>query len=112
MQKQAYIVLIYGVFILAGGVIGYAQAHSIASLVMGSFFSLALIVSGIGMLKNKSEAFYSSLALSLMLTGFFAYRFFLTLKFMPAGMICLLSLAIFTNLFFARKTKLLKDSVR
>jgi uncharacterized membrane protein (UPF0136 family) len=105
MRAYAYAVLVYGLFILFGGVIGFMKAHSWPSLIMGASFSLPLIGCAFGMLKNNLKAFNCAGVLAFMLMIFFSYRFFLTLKMMPAGMLALISLALLSFLFFKKMKK-------
>jgi uncharacterized membrane protein (UPF0136 family) len=109
MKNTGISVLIYGILVCAGGVIGFLTAHSIASLIMGGLFGAALIVCATGILKNKSCAYYTSMALSGILSGFFIYRFLHTGKIMPAGLMAVLSLVILSiliaNLSSVRKSK-------
>jgi uncharacterized membrane protein (UPF0136 family) len=105
MKYPSYVVLAYGIFILAGGMIGYVKAHSIPSIVMGISFATALITSGVAMLKGNIKGFYGSMVLVLILTGFFSYRLFITQHFMPSGFLALLSMIVFVILATRRKQK-------
>lgn len=86
------ILLTYALLLLAGGATGYYIAGSLPSLVMGT--GTALLVGILGFLKSN-YAHSAALVITLLLTGFFGYRFALTGKFMPAGMMALASAAVF-----------------
>lgn len=105
MHLSAWIVLIYSLLILIGGMIGYSQAHSLPSLISGSIFGFLLLLCSIGMFKKSVLAYTLSLALSAMLTLFFFYRFIITMKLMPAGMMAIISLSTITFILWNRKRK-------
>jgi uncharacterized membrane protein (UPF0136 family) len=95
-----YIVALYGILILVGGIIGHIKAGSNASLVMGVVFGLLLLLSSVGMLSKKyfKKGVYFALILTLVLDAFFSYRFLATMKFMPSGMLALVSLGVIASL--------------
>jgi uncharacterized membrane protein (UPF0136 family) len=95
-----YIVALYGLLILIGGIIGHIKAGSNASLVMGVVFGLLLLLSSGGMFSKKyfKKGVYFALVLTLILDAFFTYRFLTTMKFMPAGLLVLVSLGVIASL--------------
>lgn len=95
-----YIVAIYGILILMGGIIGHAKAGSSASLIMGSVFGVLLLVSAAGMFSKKyfKQSIYFALVLTFILDAFFSYRYMNSLKFMPSGLLALLSLGVIISL--------------
>jgi uncharacterized membrane protein (UPF0136 family) len=97
-MKSGFIVLAYAVFVLIGGFIGYIKAESIFSLATGVIASLALALSAFAMITNRIQGFYISLALSTILCIFFVYRLIVTTKFMPAGLMSILSLLVVISL--------------
>lgn len=94
MKVTATIVCIYGILIVLGGVMGFAKGGSSVSLIMGSGFGLALLISSFFISKGKISAQYAALILTFLLDGIFTYRYAKTLHFFPAGFLSLLSLAI------------------
>jgi uncharacterized membrane protein (UPF0136 family) len=98
---MAFIVLIYSILILVGGFIGHAKAGSTASLVWGLVFGFLLLVAAGGMLRRRLWGTYLAIILTLILDGFFTYRFLTTHNFMPAGLLSILSLVVL--LLLARK---------
>jgi uncharacterized membrane protein (UPF0136 family) len=90
---MSYVVCVYALFILAGGIIGHAHG-STASLVMGVVFGVLLLTAAAGMFAKKKWGVYFALVLTLILDAFFTYRFVATLKFMPPGMLSLVSLGV------------------
>lgn len=111
MTKAAYVVLGYGLLIFVGGMIGFAQAHSNGSLIAGSIFSLLLIISAVMLYRKVVIGYFFSVGLTVLLIAFFGYRFFLTHKMMPAGMMCAVSLAVLSTLIFYRLREMNKISV-
>lgn len=94
MKISAWIILLYGLLVLVGGFIGHIQAGSTASLIMGGICGILLLLSSIGMFKNKLFPAYIAILLTLGLDGFFTYRFLLSFSFFPAGMMSLISLVV------------------
>lgn len=95
-----YIVALYGLLILVGGIIGHIKAGSTASLVMGVVFGLLLLLSSGAMFSKKyfKKGVYSTLILTLILDAFFTYRYLATMKFMPSGLLVLVSLGVIASL--------------
>ncbi len=95
-----YIVALYGILILVGGIIGHIKAGSQASLVMGVVSGVLLLLASCGMFSKKyfKKGVYSALVLTLILDAFFSYRFMATMKFMPSGLLALISLGIIAGL--------------
>lgn len=91
---MAIIVLVYGLLILVGGIIGHWQAGSMASLLSGLIFGSLLIVASWGMFKSKPWGVWSALFLTFLLDAFFSYRLLITKKFMPSGLLSLISLGV------------------
>ncbi|GAB4227205.1 MAG: hypothetical protein Tsb0021_03840 [Chlamydiales bacterium] len=91
MSKLAFYA--YGFIVIIGGIIGFATAQSYPSLVMGGLVGLMIVVSTALLDKYRIQASRVLFAAIFVLTVFFLYRFILTMKFMPAGLMILLSLA-------------------
>jgi uncharacterized membrane protein (UPF0136 family) len=100
MKNSGYTLSIYGLLVLVGGIIGFIKANSVPSLIAGSLFGAALIACGIASFKKNAASIYIGAGLTLLLTGFFAYRFLSSLRLMPAGIMTLLSLAALILLYF------------
>ena len=93
MDKFSKLVsLIYGVMLILGGVMGFLKAHSKVSLITGALSGLIVLLSC--KIKSKSSYLYVS-AISLILAGFFSYRFAHNHVFMPAGLMLILSTTTF-----------------
>lgn len=94
MKWLSILVMVYGLIIWFGGMIGYAKANSLVSLIMGSISASLLVVAGLLMLRPAPLGFWFALAVTGSLTLLFGYRYLISYKFMPAGMMALLSLAV------------------
>ena len=93
MKTAGEVALVYGGLVLAGGLIGYLTAGSVASVVAGAVFGVLLMSAGAALLKGKMIGLYGGLALAALLTAFFGYRFWQGGVFMPSGVMAALSLA-------------------
>jgi uncharacterized membrane protein (UPF0136 family) len=94
---------IYGVLLIVGGVIGKVKANSSPSLFAG-VVSGAIALTGFWQsLSDPAVGFLTGGLVGLLLTGIFMSRFVRTRKFMPAGLILLLSLVIGVLSMLARQ---------
>lgn len=91
MRLATAVTLIYGVLVLAGGILGYARGGSVASIVSGLICGLALLVAVWQMWQGSLAATYAALVVTLLLGLFFGFRFFKFGNWMPAGLMLLLS---------------------
>ncbi|MBS0620487.1 MAG: TMEM14 family protein [Verrucomicrobia bacterium] len=94
MGKSAGIVCVYGLLVLIGGLIGHFKAASAASLIAGGASGVLLLVCSWALYKRKKAAYPLSLLLVILLDAFFTYRFALSLKFLPSGLMSLISLTV------------------
>lgn len=103
MKQKAIVIGCYAVLILVGGLIGYLVAHSLMSLVMSSLFACLLLSCCFGIWKGYSPAYDAALVLIFCLFLFFGYRFLITYKLAPSGILALVSAGLLTYLLIARK---------
>jgi uncharacterized membrane protein (UPF0136 family) len=94
MKWTGWLVLIYSLIVLIGGIIGHQMAGSMASLIAGSLFGVLLLVSASSVIMGHDWAIHSALVLTAFLTLFFGYRFIFTHKWMPAGIMFFISTAV------------------
>lgn len=104
MQIAGWITLLYGIIILLGGIMGHVKAASKASLIMGLICGALLIGASILIFRKIPMGFLIALILTFALDAFFTYRFFITMKFMPAGLMSIISLAALISLALTRKS--------
>ena len=93
MQSTAIVVWAYGVLMALGGVIGYVKVRSKASLLSGVGFGLMLLASGYGVWQGSRDSLVVSAVIATVLVVIFAVRLTKTRRFMPAGVLAILSLA-------------------
>lgn len=98
MHLAGWITLIYGIIILVGGIMGHLKAASKASLISGLVFGLLLIITSVFLFRKAQWGLISALLLTFFLDAFFTYRFFTTMKFLPSGLMSLLSLVVLISL--------------
>ena len=108
MKLNAVLFVIYGLILLAGGLVGFFKAHSLASLVMGSVAAIAMLISSFFIRKSKNSALYFALFLTLVLDGFFTFRYYKTQSFMPSGLMFLIGSSVIFGVYFnSKRQKLL-----
>lgn len=91
MQDVVRIYLfVFGALTLAGGVVGFAKAKSVPSLVAGGVFGILLAASGYLTGQGGRLGPGLGLFLSAMLLGRFSKAFRQTRKVMPAGIMTVL----------------------
>jgi uncharacterized membrane protein (UPF0136 family) len=87
------ILWIYIVFLVIGGLIGFLKAKSAVSLYMSVGFAAALALCAINGLLDAKLARTLADVLMVLLLVVFAMRLAKTKKFMPAGMMLIVTLA-------------------
>jgi uncharacterized membrane protein (UPF0136 family) len=102
MKANVIVTLLYALIVFGGGIMGFAQAHSLASLIAGSLSALVLFCAAFMLHREITVGFYLAFAATFFLLFFFGYRFTLSYKFMPAGFMALLSLAVLLTLFILK----------
>jgi len=93
MGLSEVVVVIYGALVALGGLIGYLKAGSFRSLVVGILFGFALILSTFGP-TSTTGSLPHFFWLTLMSSTVFIGRFYSTRRFMPAGLLVLLSAVV------------------
>lgn len=95
-----FILAVYLVLLVAGGLVGYLKAGSKVSLLTALGFAVALALCGYGPVPHGPVAV--AILLGVLLAVFVA-RYLKTRKFMPAGlMVIVTALALALELVFAR----------
>lgn len=86
---------LYAALLAVGGVIGYTKAGSKASLIAGLGSAVGAVVALVLSLQNFSLGMGLACLLAIHLAVLFGYRFAAkTRKFMPAGLLAVLSLVV------------------
>jgi uncharacterized membrane protein (UPF0136 family) len=94
MQTPAIIIWVYAALILVGGVMGWAKARSQMSLWSGLIFGVALILVGVGVARGYANHLIAATVLAGLLAIIMGVRFVKTKKFMPAGLVAILSVVV------------------
>lgn len=102
MQTKAIIVWVYGALVLVGGVMGWVKAKSKPSLISGIIFGVALILFGHGINQGRAADVWVAIALAGLLAIIMGIRFAKTKKFMPAGLLAILSAVVVATLLLMR----------
>lgn len=103
MQTTSRIIWIYAAIVLIGGIIGHFIAHSMVSLIASSIVAILLIGCGYFINKGQGWAHCAATTISALLLAFFAYRFSLAYKFMPAGLMVILTACLLVYLLMKGK---------
>ncbi len=103
MKKKAVLIGCYASLILIGGIIGYVLANSLASLIASSVITFILFGCAALIWKGNVIAYQTATFVVACLLAFFTYRFFLSYKLAPGGMMALISGVLFIYLFMQRK---------
>ena len=103
MKQKSIVIGCYATLVLIGGVIGYVVAHSLISLIMSSIFAALLLGCSVFIWKGHLTAYHTAMAIVFCLLAFFCYRFLLTNKLVPAGIMALISGALLAYLAAVRK---------
>ena len=100
----AWLVLIYGLLVAAGGVMGYLKASSTASLIAGLLAGLALAGASAAMLRgNYQTGWWVAVIVALLLLGRFgSVALSKGFKLMPGGVVIILSLIVLAALLLQR----------
>jgi uncharacterized membrane protein (UPF0136 family) len=100
----SWIVLIYGILVAAGGVMGYVNAKSAASLVAGGISGILLAGAAIAMMRGSYQAgWWVALIVTILLLGRFGSAALKGFKMMPGGMVIILSVIVLIVLLLQRK---------
>ena len=93
MNPGVVAAIAYGILAIVGGIIGYVQAKSKASLISGIISGLLLIIAGVMQLQGNYWGVILALVVTAVLIIVFAVRLAKSRKFMPAGLMTILGLA-------------------
>ena len=83
--------ILFGVLTIAGGIVGYVKAGSVASIIAGSITGVLLLVAAFLLPQHRGVGLATALVISLLLAVQFVPKFLQTGGVMPAGMMSILS---------------------
>src|SRR6516165_4144320 len=86
---------VYAILLAVGGIVGYTKAGSRPSLIAGLASAAAALLSLLLSFQNPQWGMGLGALVAILLTAFFGYRFAVkTRKFMPAGLLAVVSLLV------------------
>src|ERR1700746_3997417 len=91
MEAAKIYFFIFGVLTIAGGVVGYVKAGSVASVVAGLITGVLLLVAAFLLPEQRAVGLATAFIISLLLAAQFVPKFIRTGRVMPAGMMSILS---------------------
>lgn len=86
-----WLLLLYALMVIGGGILGYVKVQSKASLISGLVSGVALLIAWVLTFQNYNTGMALAAGLAIALLIVFALRFRKTQKFMPAGLLASLS---------------------
>lgn len=93
MSSGIVAAIAYGILAIIGGIIGYIQARSKASLISGIVSGILLIFGAIMQLQGQTWGLILATVVTVFLVIVFAMRLTKTRKFIPAGLMTVLGVA-------------------
>ena len=102
MKQQSIVIFYYSLLVFIGGIIGYFVAGSQASLVASSLSAVLLLLGAIRIRQGCRVSYYLTTGIIALLCVFFTYRFFLSYKIAPGGMMAILSACLIAYLIVKR----------
>ncbi|MGB5596378.1 MAG: TMEM14 family protein [Crocosphaera sp.] len=98
MNLAAIATFVYGILLLIGGIMGYVTAKSKPSLISGVVSGLLLLITAFIQLQQISAGLIIAQIVTILLAVVFTIRLLKTRKFMPAGLMLVVSVATFVIL--------------
>lgn len=95
MDSAAIVVTVFGIFCIVGGVIGFAKAASMISLVTGGISGILLLICAWGISQGNPLATIVSLILALALGGRFFGTWMKNKRVMPDLIMVILAVVSF-----------------
>lgn len=100
-----FIVLIYGIVVIIGGLIGFFKAGSIISLISSTALGTILIASAYAIFKKKPLGLYIAYLTSFVILTVFIIRYAMTQKPVPALPMALISVVVIILLSLRKNAK-------
>jgi uncharacterized membrane protein (UPF0136 family) len=91
MEAAKIYFVVFGLLTIAGGVVGYAKAGSVASIIAGAITGVLLLVAAFLLPEHRVAGLATALIVSILLAAQFVPKFLSTGRVMPAGIMSLLS---------------------
>jgi uncharacterized membrane protein (UPF0136 family) len=101
--------LIYGILVLAGGIMGYVKANSMPSLIAGGVSGVLLIGAALAMMRGMYQiGWFIAIAVAVLLLVRFGIASMSNFKMMPGGLMIILSLIAIIALVVGRPANILR----
>jgi len=91
MEATKIYFIVFGLLTIAGGIVGYVKAGSVASIIAGSITGVLLVVAAMLLPEHRAAGLAIAFVISLLLAAQFVPKFLRTGRVMPAGMMSILS---------------------
>ena len=91
MEATKVYFIIFGLLTIAGGIVGYVKAGSVASIIAGAITGILLLVGAFLLPQHRGAGLATALVISLLLAVQFFPKFLQTGRVMPAGIMSILS---------------------
>ena len=91
MEATKIYFIVFGALTIVGGIVGYAKAGSVASIIAGSIAGVLLLVAAFLLPEHRAVGLATAFIVSLLLAAQFVPKFVRTGRVMPAGMMSVLS---------------------
>jgi uncharacterized membrane protein (UPF0136 family) len=91
MEATKIYFIVFGVLTIAGGIVGYVKAGSVASIIAGVITGVLLLVAAFLLPEHRAVGLATAFIISFLLAAQFIPKFLRTGKVMPAGMMSILS---------------------
>ena len=95
MEVAKIYFIAFGVLTIAGGIVGYVKAGSVASIIAGwKYTGILLLVAAFLLPQHRAIGLATAFIISLLLAAQFVPKFIRTGKVMPAGMMAIIGLVV------------------
>src|SRR5437773_12001092 len=91
MEAAKIYFIVFGVLTIAGGVVGYVKADSVASIIAGSITGVLLLVAAFLLPEHRAIGLATAFIISLLLAPQFALKFLRTGRVLRSEMLSILS---------------------
>ena len=91
MEAAKIYFIVFGALTIVGGIVGYVKAGSAASIIAGSITGVLLLVAAFLLPEHRMVGLATALIISLLLAAQFIPKLLRAGRFMPAGIMSLLS---------------------
>lgn len=105
MIIHAYLVTLYAILLIVGGVMGFIKAGSVVSLAMGCLFGVLLLGCAVALYKQKIAGYWLALLLTILLLVVFCFRYLKSGVMIPSGLMAIVSLLMIVRLLAVRTSR-------